>query len=79
MTSHKVGMDRTFNGRLTAHSTHSVSTMVGLVRIVRGATQGQGHGLSLAITAECAKDLGLEVRGGSIWAGACELCMGTIW
>jgi len=78
MKTHTVEMWRTFSGQVTAHSTHNVTSMPGLVRVARGATQGQGHGITLAITKACAIDLGIEARGGSLWAGACEIAFGEI-
>ena len=78
MSTHKVEIDRLFAGQITAHSQHNVTSMVGLARVVRGHAQGQGHGLYLSVSRACANDLGIDERGGSLWAGATELCAGRI-
>ena len=78
MSSYKVEIDRLFGGQSTSHSQHTVTSMVGLVRIVRGHAQGQGHGLHLSVPRACALYLCLSEAGGALWAGATELCAGHI-
>jgi hypothetical protein len=76
--THTIHIRRLFAGQITAQSSHTVTSAVGLARVVRGYTQDRGHGMRLEVSYACALDLGLAESGGSLWLGATELCQGCI-
>lgn len=78
MITYTVAVDRMFNGQITSHQQHNVTTLVGLVRILRWYPQGQGHGIRLTVPYDCALGLGIAESCGYLWADALELCVGDI-
>jgi len=78
MKTHTVQVDHLFNGEISYTSQHKVSSMVGLIRILRGFLVGDRHGIRISVSWACAADLGLREAGGSIWASAYEIAIGSI-
>jgi len=69
---------RIFNGEITTCTGHSVRTLGGFLKVIKGYQTGNGHEFSVVIPAAYAKRLGLTESNGVLFDSEGPVCTGAI-